>query len=574
MGRQKFGIVEMDPARNPAVLDTGTWDAENVRRVLRAIDSRYWISLDEAALRGVPFPHSARLTAYNGSLCALRGNHFFVAKLEDGQHIFVQTGEDSGEALGGASIVRIQLNEGRWLNVFPTDAATIDRFCRFVCPQKAPKALGGVPRLGIGVRMTTSVWPAVWPVMGRLGFAANAIQNSLRELNLLSDVLAGRAAHENYLFSFGSIEEGHTGSTFEGLWTAGVLEAVKSGVQLRYGADADHIQVKRGPGGLDRAKQVIAAARHYTFYTLDVSDILDYRALSDTSSSAEYLERLLTSPERKSILLYHRESPAVSGVPYHPSEQELGCLIGKHWHALEALEALTLHLKLLKADESFDIELSIDENPPEVHTHDCITREKELIFLLLEAQRRGIALTHIAPNFGVEKGVDYRGPGGLEELGTRVALLHRIASEHGVILDCHSGDDLSRATRRVFGRATNGKIHFKISPMLQTLFADTLCEIQPRDFRRWWGATREYVEGKASAGSAFAAACLKEIAGDHRPSPRDTMFHAYCFAPVGLRDSKGQYLLRELFYTLPHDFYEAYKARVETLLDEIATDLF
>jgi hypothetical protein len=49
--------------------------------------------------------------------------------------------------------------------------------------------------------------------MTKYDFAANAIQNSLRELNLLDDVLAGKPPHTNYLFSFGSIDEGHTGST-------------------------------------------------------------------------------------------------------------------------------------------------------------------------------------------------------------------------------------------------------------------------------------------------------------------------------------------------------------------------
>ena len=483
-------------------------------------------------------------------------------------------GEGRGGTIGEANLGRLSLREGHWLQLFPTDAATINRFFRLVCPEKGPRALAGEPRLGIGVRMTTSVWPGIWPVMGRLGFAANAIQNSLRELNLLADVLSGRAAHENYLFSFGNIEEGHTGSTFEGLWTAGVLEALKSGTHLRYGADADHIQVKRGPGGLDRAKRVIDAARNYTFYTLDVSDILDYAALNNKGASAEYLDRFLTSTERSAILSYHRDCQTVSGVQYHPVDQELGCLVGKHWRALEALEKLAVHLAHLKGGEPVDIELSVDENPPEVRTCDSIMREKELIFLLLEARRRGIGLTHIAPNFGVEKGVDYRCHGGLEELGTRVALLQRISSEQGVTLDCHSGDDLSRDTRRVFGRATNGKIHFKISPVLQFLFAETLHEIQPDAFRKWWEATREYVEAKAKAGSGFAASCVKDIEHDHQPSPHDQMFHSYCFAPVGLRDSRGQFILRELFYTLMPGFYAAYQARVEALLDEVATDLF
>lgn len=43
-----------------------------------------------------------------------------------------------------------------------------------------------------------------------------------------------------------------------------------------------------------------------------------------------------------------------------------------------------------------------------------------------------------------------------------------------LMLDCHSGDDLKSPTRKVFGRATHGNIHFKISPSLQVMFGETL----------------------------------------------------------------------------------------------------
>ena len=156
----------------------------------------------------------------------------------------------------------------------------LDRYLRRANPERAPRAMGSVPRLGIGDRHTTAVWPAAFRAMDRGGFAANAIQNSLRELTLLDDLKRGLPARQNHLFGFGSIAEGHTGSTFEGLLHAGVIAALKAPTHPRYGADADHIQVKRGPGGLDRAREVVDAARHYTFFTLDVSDILDYGALA------------------------------------------------------------------------------------------------------------------------------------------------------------------------------------------------------------------------------------------------------------------------------------------------------
>ena len=65
--------------------------------------------------------------------------------------------------------------------MYRPDATILDRFFRYVdSPRGAAGAGASVPRLGIGTRMTTLVWPAIWQAMRRGGFAANAIQNSVR----------------------------------------------------------------------------------------------------------------------------------------------------------------------------------------------------------------------------------------------------------------------------------------------------------------------------------------------------------------------------------------------------------
>ena len=70
-------------------------------------------------------------------------------------------------------------------------------------------------------------WPGVFLAMNRGNFAANSIQNSVRELNLLSELKEGLPAQKNYYCGFGTIESGHTGGTFEGLWVSGVLAALR-----------------------------------------------------------------------------------------------------------------------------------------------------------------------------------------------------------------------------------------------------------------------------------------------------------------------------------------------------------
>jgi hypothetical protein len=609
----KFGAIEIDPAKNPAILDTATWDPKSAWDILRRVEEKYWRCMRQTVgqpavkprlapppVAGGPsgtgpeakaprftqgFPVNEHCVPYAASCARYQASVFFLAGLEDGQQVFISIGPDapaaSCEARAGAilgeAIGKKLLDDGNCAAIYTTDAAVIDRYCRLINPDKGPKALGATPRLGIGSRMSTCAWPGVWRAMHNCSFSANAIQNSVRELNLLEDILAGRPACTNYLPGFGAIAEGHTGSTFEGLWVAGVLEALKTDTRPRYGADADHIMVKRGAQGISQAKRVIDAARYYTFFTLDVSDILDYAAMGVGSEAAArcagrgaaeaYLAgHTPQSKQRKDVVAYHSQKRRIAGQIYCLAEATIGRLIGKYWSALEAVEELYNHIKSLKDAVAFDLELSIDENPPEVGAFESVTTDEELLFLVLEMQRRQIPLTHIAPNLGIEKGLDYRGPDGLEGLEQRVRKLHRIAAEHAVILDCHSGDDLESITRKVIGRATDGQVHFKISPALQMIFAEALSDFDPERFRFWWDDTLAYARRETAAGH--------EAGGNAEPSPRHAVFRRYCFATVGRRDARGQFIHREKFYTLSADFYREYQRRVEYYLCEVAEDVF
>jgi hypothetical protein len=316
----------------------------------------------------------------------------------------------------------------------------------------------------------------------------------------------------------------------------GVLEALKAGCSVEYGADADHITVRRGPDELTHANRVIEAARFYTFFTLDVSDLLDY-----------------------------------DGMEAHPAN-----LTRKYQSALDVVEQLSDHIAAIKNGIPFDLELSIDETPSGVDAFSCLTSEAELAFLLNELRSRQVPITHVAPNFGIEKGLDYRGQDGLGGLEARAKGLYRCAGDFGVMLDCHSGDDLKPETRRAVGRATKGNVHFKVSPALQVIFAEVLDEFDPGLFRFWWDDTLDYARREAEAGSNFAAHCLRECetSSDRTPSPRHAVFHYYGFATVGRRDEKGQFIHRQKFYDLPDEFYTLYQDRVALYLGEVAADVF
>ncbi len=545
----RFGELKIDPQKNPAVLDTGTWEAARAWNTVSAIDESYWNSEVDTARKEQLSPTEAHCIVYFSSFAEYRKNVFFLAGLNDGQHVFVELrAEDTKFTIGEPIGIR-KLTGGNRLVVYSTDAVTINHYVHLLRPDKGPKALGAVPRLGIGSRMTTAAWPGVWQAMNKCNFRANPIQNSVREVNLLEDVLAARPSRLNYMANFGRVEEGHTGSTFEGLWAAGVLEALKTDSSIPFGADADHVTVRCNTGDIERARRVIEAAGYYTFFTLDVSDLLDYNATGACS---------------------------LNGLEYRLDEATSEQLTKKYGTALEAVEQLYHHIEAVKKDDPFDLELSIDETPANIGTFSCLTSGSELRYLTQEFQRRQIPVTHIAPNLGVEKELDYRGRDGLTGLEKRVRSLNDIACEFGIMLDCHSGDDLKPATRRAIGRASRGHIHFKVSPVLQSIFAKTMNDVVPEKFSFWWDETLEYARREATAGSCFAAECLRkyQAADNQLPSPEHPVFHYYNFASVGKRDEKGQFVNREKFYDLHSDFYREYERRISEYLSEVAADIF
>jgi hypothetical protein len=581
----KFGKIEIEPRTNPAVLDTATWEPKSAWDAVCAVDESYWNSVAKSVREGNSFHIDEHCIVYAGSCAEYRASLFFLVGLADGQQVFValgtpykEPGTDGKDSPLGKPISSRSLKDETCLAIYRTDSTTVDRYVSLIRSDKGPKALGATPRLGVGSRMTVAAWLGVWTAMDKCNFCANPIQNSVREVNLLDDLLAGRQPRYNYLANFGKVPEGHTGSTFEGLWVAGVLEALKDASSPPFGADADHITVRRQASDINHAKRVIEAAHRYTFFTLDVSDLLNYDTMDVCSESAslEYLSNYIAKPDRQSeVLAYYADKRYFSGREYRLDKATVGRLVGKYWKALDAVEQLSGYINSVRNGTPFDLEFSVDETPPGIDAFTCLTTDIELIFLLLELQRRQIPVTHIAPNFGVEKGLDYRGKDGLAALEKRVRTLYDISCEFGIMLDCHSGDDLKSSTRKVFGRATQGNIHFKVSPALQVIFAETMNDINPNRFLFWWEDTLDYARREAAAGSVFAAECLRryETDVDPTPSPRHAVFHYYNFASVGRRDSKGQFIHREKFYNLSAEFYGEYQRRVCEYLCEVAADV-
>ncbi len=579
----KVGNITINPSKSPGVLDTGSW---NLPAAIRRISSKkgVWLAwyeglrrndkpriepVDPATLRRLGCSAIGSVTVQGDAI-------HLLTRFDDGQAVFLTFGKGNGEGLLGGPAERINGSKEVTISVRPTDARVIHRFCSELCPTNAPKVLGAVPRLGIGTRMTTKVWPGIFTSMERTGYAANAIQNSVRELNLLSDMKEGTEPERNYAYCFGEIESGYTGSTFEGLWVSGTLAALLYPGELVWGADADHIQLKRKDAGLARAKKVIDASRYYSFFTLDPSDILDYAALRQSGNGGQlFAAKIPDSRHRKEILLYHREPVRFGGRTYTFDEDLVGRLVGKFWDSLEGASELSAYIEKIRKGEKFDLEYAFDESPAEQAITSCVSSEEEILFVIREINRRGLAVTHLAPNFGVEKGCDYRLKDGLKGLETRVASACRLAGETGFLVDIHSADDLTSRTRKVIGRAGKGRLHYKVSPSLQFVFTEVLAEREPELFGKWWDDVYAYARSEADKGSPIASECLKAYEADESPapSPYHELFHMFYFAFPGRRDSAGRYANRELLYTLPESFYDEYKRRIANMLDEIARDV-
>jgi hypothetical protein len=570
-----FGKLSIDPLKNPAILDTATWDRDAAgREIIARRDT--WLMLHEDVRRGVRGSDRTRRPAPH-AVVEQGGCVSFLTELDDGQQVFIRIGDVSGVDALGEPFVRCTASPGVPLAAYPTDASVIDRYCRTFKPLNAPATLGGIPRLGIGSRMTTRVWPGVFAAMQRKGFAANPIQNSVRELNLLDDLTSGREPERNYASGFGMIESGYTGSTFEGLWVWGALAALRHDTPLTYGADADHIQVKRADAKFVHATRVIEAARHYTFFTLDLADILSFELLLLKGEGEAILGRTIVDErQRRDILSYHTEPLKVGRRWYRLEADMVGRCVGKFWRSLESADLLHARIAQLRGTNPFDLEFAFDEHPPEVSGPGSISSEEEVVFVTRELVRRGLPVTHLAPNFGIEKGFDYRLADGLAGFQARVESIHRIAEETGFLLDFHSADDLSGETRRVIGRATGRRMHFKISPVLHFLLAETVRDHAPELFLAWWNDALSYARAEAENGSVVAAGCLSayQSSPDPSPSPAHEVFRQFFFAFPGRRDAAGRFVNREAFYALSAGTCTDYQERVAAHLCTLADDLF
>ena len=87
IAKMKFGKLEIDPAKNPAVLDSATWDPEKAWDIIGSPGERYWQSIQEAIMRKEDLPANERCFPHSASCARYGGSDFLLASLADGQQV-------------------------------------------------------------------------------------------------------------------------------------------------------------------------------------------------------------------------------------------------------------------------------------------------------------------------------------------------------------------------------------------------------------------------------------------------------------------------------------------------------
>jgi hypothetical protein len=342
-------------------------------------------------------------------------------------------------------------------------------------------------------------------------------------------ILSAPGSEVTYLPGHGSLNIGHTGSSIEGFWLAGVLSHIENGCTEPYGADLDHIPVKSADdAGVAKAKRLVDCGRHFSFYTLDTSALFDF-------SSRDLSQRYDT--------------------------------------AIDAAVELFNYIVSIKNGEAFDFEFSLDEGPG-------ITEPEELRYALERLTKKNVTVHFIAPNVGFEKRLDYRKPDGMPGLESRVREMSKIAAQYGALLDFHSGSDKSPQTYQTVSRACGGKLKLKVSGKLQLILSEVLADLDPAFFNDWWDYTLVSAKAEADAGSGVAAEYVRLVedrrqadGSSFRRLPQDRFFTDFSFGMVGAKDEKGNFLHRNRFYSLKPEVQAEYTKRVTDYVVKLAEDL-
>jgi hypothetical protein len=447
------------------------------------------------------------------------------------------------------------------LKVFPFrshDHEAIRIFAEQVAPAFLPRPQGAQPAIAAGNRHPEISLPAVFDayrtILERMNVnMASTVQLSATREMTTDEALARREGED-------PTAAGHTRVSIRHLYYAGLWAAIRAGWREGYTAEADHFIVSGAndeqiADSVEMVKEAIRHAVGYTKFTTDTSRLFELasdphypHAWSDSVVEGRF-QQLFTEEERRWVLSEFSQAFRIDGASYDFSREEVLRLAVKFGQSLKLNEELFDAIRAAKAQfkfgRSFDFEPSLDEA-------ETLTTAKELFFYMHWLKARGRPAQLVPPNLGFKKRQAYPvametssadGMGlaeychhkmwpelvprvaqefrsrPLEELAARVSGLAAVARYFDATLSIHSGSGKQPEVLECIGKATAGRVNYKISGELQLQLFDVLSE-QPADSscRRLFARMVDRANRFAAAG-AFGAE--SELARQYKKMGRE-----------------------------------------------------
>jgi len=250
---------------------------------------------------------------------------------------------------------------------------------------------------------------------------------------------------------------------------------------------------------VESAKEAIHQAVGYTKFTTDASRLFILEAGTghpqawSNSVVEEKFNELFTAEERKWIASEFSRRFSTGVQAYQLSAAEIRRMAVKFGQSLRLNENLYDTIK--KGTRTFDFEPSLD-------AAETLTTPPEMIFYMHWLKTRGRPAQLVSPNLGFKKRQAYPetaaaletyahdkmwpellprvmsdyGGNPLAELGERVRELAAVARHFQGTLSIHSGSGKQAEVLQRIGRATGGRVNYKISGELQLQLFDVLSE--------------------------------------------------------------------------------------------------
>jgi hypothetical protein len=440
------------------------------------------------------------------------------------------------------------------------DHASIRLFAEQVSRVFLPRPQRTLPAVAVGNRHPEVSLPAAFEafgtIMNRIGAnLASTVQLSATREMTTEEALAARDG-EN------PTAAGHTRVSIHHLYHTGLWAAIRSGWREGYTAEADHFIVSGNTAAeiarsVETVKEAIRHAVGYTKFTTDTSRLFELQAdprhpqaWSD-AVVAERWQQIFSKDEQEWMLNEFSRPFPIEGHSYTFTRDETVRLAVKFGQSLKLNEELYDSIRTEKAKEKispdFDFEPSLDEA-------ETLTTSKELLFYMHWLTARGRPAQLVPPNLGFKKRQAYPetmesitgGAAGLKdycyhkmwselpvragqefggkplaELGARVGELAAVARYFDGTLSIHSGSGKQAAVLELIGKATAGRVNYKISGELQLQLFDVLRE-QPAGsyWKQLYARMAERANRFAAAGafgaeSELAAHFVKMGCGDY-----------------------------------------------------------